>query len=294
MSQKLPTLAELHHAPDEAFKNDELNRLLSQPVHKDWIRKHPIIKVKNEFNQFVPLEYIPIDKIEFLLTKIFQKWRREIKSVQVCFHSIAVTVRLHVLNPISGEWEYNDGVGAVAVQTDQGASAADLDKIKANAVQIALPAAASYAFKDAAECFGTIFGKDLNKRNTVEFQGSYSPEEPLSPVQQAMAKQPAQVIHPDPVAQNQVKYSPAQTGPAEYKPIQQPLSQNFSQPQQPAPIHPSFGPPPGRFEQPERAWGQQPAPAQGQFPQPQQNNPAWGQQQQPWPAQTQQPNPYEL
>jgi len=287
MPQKLPTLAELHHAPDEAFKNDELNRLLSQPVHKDWIRKHPIIKVKNEFNQFVPLEYIPVDKIEFLLTKIFQKWRREIKSVQVCFHSIAVTVRLHVLNPISGEWEYNDGVGAVAVQTDQGASAADLDKIKANAVQIALPAAASYAFKDAAECFGTIFGKDLNKRNTAEFQGSYSPEEPLSPVQQAMAKQPAQVIHPDPVAQNQVKYPPEQTGPAEYAPIQQPLSQNFPQPQQAAPMHPSFGPPPGRFEQPERSTHQfqqpQPASAQGQFA-PQQQ----------WPAQTQQPNPYEL
>jgi hypothetical protein len=261
--RELPKLAELHQSPEEAFKNDELNRLLSSPVHHSWIKQHPIVKVKNEFGQMAPLQYLPIDKVEFLLTKIFQRWRREIISVQVMFHSVAVVVRLHVLNPVTGEWDFNDGGGAVAVQTDKDASAADLSKIKANAVQIALPAAISYALKDAAECFGSIFGKDLNKHGLIEFEGSYSPQpqEP-SPVQQAMQIQasapqmpsnfPAQTPPP------QVQYAPAppvydapppQRYPQpQYAPVTQQnikeQNQQWQQQQAPAPVHPSFAPPP--------------------------------------------------
>lgn len=168
------TLAELVKDPEDAFKNDELNFILNQPVPKEWIKKHPLVKVKNEFNNWVPLEYIPVDKVEYLLTRIFQRWTREVKFVGQLFNSVYVIVRLGVRNPVTGEWEYQEGGGAVPVQTDKDASAAELDKIKSNAVQIALPAAISYALKDAAECFGTTFGKNLNKRDTVAFtSGSY-------------------------------------------------------------------------------------------------------------------------
>ena len=278
-ARPLPSLADLHQSPEEAFKNDELNRLLASPVHKSWIKQHPIVKVKNEFGQMAPLQYLPIDKVEFLLTKIFQRWRREIISIQVMFHSVAVVVRLHVLNPVTGEWDYNDGGGAVAVQTDKDASAADLSKIKANAVQIALPAAISYALKDAAECFGSIFGKDLNKHGLMEFEGSYSPKsEEQSPVQQAMQvsppapqpqaapvyqpQQPASVPPQYPQQQQATQYPqptpvpqyPQPMPAPQYAPVTQQMIQEqntqWHQQQAPAPVHPSFVPPPQQFAQP--------------------------------------------
>ncbi len=178
----LPTLAELHHSPEEAFKNDKLSLLLMQPPHAKWIKQHPTIKVKDDSGNFVPLKFIPIDKIEFLLTRIFQRWKVEVIEFKVMFHSVGVHVRLHYQNPVTGEWLYQDGLGAVVMQNDSGAPASDMSKIKSNSVQIGLPAAESYAVKDAAEKIGTIFGKDLNRRDVIHgFSGSYNEPEPPPP-----------------------------------------------------------------------------------------------------------------
>src|SRR4051812_35339726 len=108
---RLPTLAELHHDPLTAFKNDQLNLLLNQPVPAKWLKDHPTAKKKNEAGQTVPMQYIAIDRIEFLLTRIFQEWRVEVLREYVMFQSIGVTVRLHVRNPVTGEWFFHDGVG---------------------------------------------------------------------------------------------------------------------------------------------------------------------------------------
>jgi len=91
------------------------------------------------------------------------------------FNSVYVAVRLHYRNPLTGEWLSHDGLGAVGVQTDAGAKASDLTAIKQDAIMKALPAAESYAVKDAAEKIGAIFGKDLNRRDVAVFnKGSYS------------------------------------------------------------------------------------------------------------------------
>jgi hypothetical protein len=162
---KLPTLSELHHAPELAFKNDQLNLLLNQPVPTQWIKEHPFAK---------NVKYIPIDKVEFLLTRIFQKWEVKVNNYSQLFNSVAVHITLRVLNPITGEWVSQDGLGAVGVQTDAGATAADLSKIKADAIMKALPAAESYAIKDAAEKLGEIFGKNLNRKDVAPFTTSYT------------------------------------------------------------------------------------------------------------------------
>jgi hypothetical protein len=86
-------------------------------------------------------------------------------------------VRLHYLNPTTGQWQYHDGVGAVGVQTNAGASASDLSAIKQDAIMKALPAAKSYAVKDAAENLGSIFGANLNRKDIVPFSGAYTPQE---------------------------------------------------------------------------------------------------------------------
>lgn len=165
---KLPTLQELHHDELTAFKNDQFNLLLNQPVPEAWVKEHPFAK---------NVKYLPIDKVEFLLTRIFQNWKVEVISYSALFNSVSVHIRLHLLHPLTGEWFYHDGLGAVGVQTDKGASASDISAIKQDAIMKALPAAESYAIKDAAEKLGIFFGKNLNRKDTVGFSGAYSKED---------------------------------------------------------------------------------------------------------------------
>lgn len=191
-SHKLPSLAELHKEPEEAFKNDVLNSLLNAPPHDKWIKNHPMAKVKGDDGKDKAARYIPIDKIEFLLTRIFQKWRVDIKSVVPMFNSIVAVVRLHYLNPVSGEWEYHDGVGAKDLQTDSGSRASDISAIKAAAVMMAAPSAVSYAIKDAAEHLGTVFGRDLNRKDLIQFTGSYMESIPAAQPVHSGSKSPQQ------------------------------------------------------------------------------------------------------
>lgn len=209
----LPTLAELHQDVQAAFKNDQFKLLLNQPPAAAWLKKHPLATTKNDQGQKVASEYLPIDKIEFMLDRIFQEWKIEVLSASVMFQSIAVTVRLHYKNPVTGEWSFHDGVGAKSVQTNQGASAADLSAIKDAAVQMALPSAKSYAIKDAAEHLGAIFGRDLNRRDVIMFAGAYDPEAKHEPQTQQEPQQRA----------------PVNNGWQNANPYQQPSSQfNFS------------------------------------------------------------------
>jgi hypothetical protein len=171
----LPKLEDLHHDIQQAFKNDGLNLLLNQEPRPEWLKKHPTV-TKKVNGQYVPSEYLPIEKVEFLLTKIFQEWRVEVLHYQALFQSVSVSVRLHYKNPVTGEWSFHDGVGAAPVQVDQGSSAADLSKIKSGAIQMGLPAAKSYAIKDAAEHLGKLFGRDVNRTDTAIFTPSYAKE----------------------------------------------------------------------------------------------------------------------
>lgn len=175
--EKLPTLAELHVSPQDAYRNDAFNTLLNQPPHASWLKKHPIAGT----------QYLPIDKVEFLLRRIFQQFRIEVIGYSQIIQSVCCHVRLHYLNPVTGQWSYHDGVGASAIQTNSGALPTDLTAIKSNGVQLALPIAKSQAIKDAADHLGSLFGGNLNRKDTVEFQGAFTRE----PQQTTSANQPA-------------------------------------------------------------------------------------------------------
>lgn len=154
---KLPTIKDLTADVATAFKNDQLNILLNQEPPGGWIKEHPVTNTK----------YLPIEKVEYLLIKIFQGFSVEVVNSGQLFNSVYCHVRVKVTNPIDGTFIVHDGVGACAVQTDKGQSAADLSKIKSGAVMMGLPAAKSYAIKDACEHFGKLFGRDLNRKDTV-------------------------------------------------------------------------------------------------------------------------------
>ena len=172
-------------------------------------------KKKDDYNQTVPSEYLPIDKVEVLLDYIFQEWKIEVLSTQALFNSICVTVRLHYVNPTNGQWYFHDGVGAAAVQVDKGAMAGDLSAIKSSAVQMAAPAAKSYAMKDAAQHLGKLFGRDLNRRDAVYLPGAYSQEPAPAPTSypQQTAPQPQQFMQAPPQAAPAPQPQPQQAAP---------------------------------------------------------------------------------
>jgi len=157
--KNLPALQDLYADLELAAKNTELNILLNQKPKADWIKKNPFANNSN---------YIPIEKIEYLLTSIYLKWKVEVKHWAIAANSIVVTVRLHVKCPITGEWDWQDGIGAAPIQTAKGAAATDFSQVNTLSVQMVAPAAESYAVKDAAEKLGQIFGKDINRKDVIE------------------------------------------------------------------------------------------------------------------------------
>lgn len=172
MSDKLvviPTLQDLVAETETTLADNALTVILNQNPPEKWLSQHPIAKIKNAEGKDVPLPYLPINKIEYLLTKIFGKWWVEVRNVLTIANSVTVTVRLYVINPITRQTEWNDGVGAAPIQTDKGAGAMDWNAAKSTGVQIALPAAETYAIKDAAEKFGKIFGKDLGRKESMDY-----------------------------------------------------------------------------------------------------------------------------
>jgi hypothetical protein len=159
--KNLPALQDLYSGDLELKKDqNDINVLLNQPPLPAWVKEHPFAK---------GVKYIPIERVEYLLTRLFLQWRVEVKSIQVIANSCVVCVRLHYQNIHDDQWSWQDGIGAMAIQVDKGAGAMDWDKTKSDAVMKAAPAAESYAVKDAAEKIGKIFGKDLNRKDEIGY-----------------------------------------------------------------------------------------------------------------------------
>lgn len=162
IKRELPILSDLYKADDIAtlFKTDQFNLLMNQAPEPKWV-------LENKFAG--NSKYIPIGILETLLQRIFKEFRVEVMREGTMFNSVYVTIRLHYLHPVSGEWGFHDGVGSAQIQTKSGASPADLANINNNAVMMALPMAKSYAIKDACDHFGKLFGRDLNRKDTMGF-----------------------------------------------------------------------------------------------------------------------------
>jgi hypothetical protein len=162
IKKDLPILSELYEVSniETLFKKDQFNLLMNQQPEPKWI-------LENKFAG--NSKYIPIGILETLLQRIFKEFKVEVMREGTMFNSVYVTIRLHYLHPVSNEWSYHDGVGSAQIQTKSGASPADLSSINNNAVMMALPMAKSYAIKDACDHFGKLFGRDLNRKDTMGF-----------------------------------------------------------------------------------------------------------------------------
>jgi hypothetical protein len=168
LNHKLPTLAELHKDNEDAFANDQLKTLLNMPPNQAWIKKHPL----------TGQPYLPVDKVDYLLDRIFGRWEIVVKQIFQIENSVCAIVTLKVWDPVTLTWACNDGGGAMPIQVDSGSKPADMISIKSNAIQLAVPAAISYAKKDAAENFGKIFGRDITRKDTIGFDPTFK-EDPF-------------------------------------------------------------------------------------------------------------------
>ena len=167
MSETTPAVRQLPSydqlvAGDLDLKNqqNEVNILLNHEPPKPWLKEHPMAK---------GVKYLPIERVEYMLTRIFKKWNVEIRQVQVIANSVVVTIRLYYQDVLSNEMLWQDGIGASPIQTDKGAGAMDWNHTKNDAVMKAAPAAESYAVKDAAEKIGKLFGKDMNRADKIMY-----------------------------------------------------------------------------------------------------------------------------
>lgn len=152
---KVPTIQELYKNPTLALQQDQINFILSQNPPARWIKEHPYVKGHL---------YLPIEKVEFMLKKLFKKTRIEILREGTSFNGVYVVVRVWYMDMISGEMDYHDGIGAMPLQVRAGKSAADLSNINPGAVTMAFPIAKTLALKDACDHFGAIFGANLNRK----------------------------------------------------------------------------------------------------------------------------------
>lgn len=149
----------------ELVAQGKFQEVLNQNPNKMWLKNHPFAS---------GVQYLPIDKVELMLDMLFpNSWYVEITNISQLAQSICCTVRLHYKNPITKEWMFQDGVGAQPLKTDKGASAADLSKIKNDAVMTGAPAAKSFAIKDAAEELGKLFGRDINRKDVIAYSNIY-------------------------------------------------------------------------------------------------------------------------
>lgn len=159
--RKIPLIADIYEDRALVTKQNELNIVLNSEPAPAWIKEHPMVSW---------LKYLPIERVEYLLTCIFARWESHIKEVKLIANSIVVTIELRCQNPLDPtDWIIQTWVWAMPIQTEKWAWAINFDKMRSNAIQIWAPAAESYAIKDAAEKLWKIFGKDLNRKDVISY-----------------------------------------------------------------------------------------------------------------------------
>lgn len=136
------------------YKEDSIIKLANLDEYNMYMNQNPPAKWLKTNKYANNSLYLPIDKVELMLRKIYKAYRVEVLREGAMFNSVYATVRLHYLHPVTGEWDWTDGGGA---------------NNSHNAVDKAYPIAIAEATKNAAKKLGRIFGGDLNRKDTIPF-----------------------------------------------------------------------------------------------------------------------------
>lgn len=153
------------------LKLGELNKILSQPPKPEWIQDHKFAK-RTVNGKEEPVQYIPIGIIEDALRDLFGMFLITVKEFKHIHNSVSISITLRIPSPLNDdpgiEWLETDGIGGYPIFDGS------------YGVQMALPAAKSFAIKDAAETLGKIFGSDINRQmdpqEGIEIKAVVTPE----------------------------------------------------------------------------------------------------------------------
>lgn len=102
------------------------------------------------------------------------------RDYKLIANSVCVSMRVHYWNASIKDWDYQDGLGAIPIQIskDKGAGATDFANMNSKAIQLALPGAESFAMKDAIEKIGRLFGRDISRKDNMQYEPIFvEPEE---------------------------------------------------------------------------------------------------------------------
>lgn len=129
---------------------------LNQNPPQSWLKKLPVGGGKE-------VDYLPTECVEHLLTTIMVSWRIEIKQVIYHLNVVNVVVRLIYVNPIDLQDHWQDGTAAFEMYHSEKTGGID------RSARTASQAAETFAFKDAADKIGNIFGRNLNRKVNFDY-----------------------------------------------------------------------------------------------------------------------------
>lgn len=182
---------------DEIKTNQELLDLLDNDPPETWIKTHP------KLNNF---KYLPIDKVEFLLKRIFKlNYKIEVLNHKEMFNAATVSIRVHYREleaPFA--WFFHDGVGAdepkkVIETKDVGGKKEKLktDVLEEFAIASSLPLAKTLALKDACDHFGKLFGSDLNRVFASDLNSEQANDKKLNRIKELYKKYKSKIHQED-------------------------------------------------------------------------------------------------
>ena len=169
-----------------SFKN-----FINRTPPANWLKAHPMAKRKVDGIN-MPTEYLPIERLTWMVRHVFESYEVKVKHVQLILNSVQVTVNITMVDCF-GVVHTQDGIGAAGIQMDAGASITELSKVKLSGVQMAAPAAMTFAEKDAIERVGKIFGSDINRQDVLYYELQENNVEPkYTPIEETpIIKTPA-------------------------------------------------------------------------------------------------------
>lgn len=105
-----------------------------------------------------------ISHVEMTLDEYFLGlWETENFRWSVISNEVVGSIDLVVTHPVTGQKYKRVGAASIIIMVDKGASALDVSKKKANALDLGFPKLKAECTKNAAQSLGKLFGRDLNR-----------------------------------------------------------------------------------------------------------------------------------
>lgn len=168
------TEADITKKIDAIKTNADLLEVLSLKPPESWIRTHPKIP---------EYRYLPIDRIEWLLKRIFKmNYRTEVIDYKELFNAVSVVMRIHYKEfDAPFNWNYFDGSAAEEPEKKIVDNLATKD-LEDFAVAKAFPSAKSNAIRNACLSFGELFGANLNRNDISTPENNMSDADKLKKI----------------------------------------------------------------------------------------------------------------